>query len=437
MLKFSLKGGLPEMKEPKVLLTMKDIKRYEIIKEVIAKKLKGIQASELLGITPIHFSRLKKKVQTHGIQGILRLGREAPNKKIDAISDKVADLYKKYYYDFNVSHFNEKLAEIHKIHLSYESVRQILIAQGIHTPRKKKIVHRQRRRMPKAGLLVQMDSSQDNWIAHVKEKWWLIAMIDDASSEVLYARFFLSDTLFANMYVIRHCIEKKGLFIALYADKASHFKTTRYAGLHYNVNPEQDDTQIERALEELNITLIPANSPQAKGRIERLFRTLQDRLIAEMRLAGINNYEQANKFLETFLPDHNKRFSIKNVPSVYRQLSGNVNLDIIFCIKTERTVKSDNTIHVHGQIIQIPPSDYHLSFAGRKVIVCILEDNRIFVLYKNNIICTSKLSKNNKILKKTKKLEKILDLSEYFDVSKKKYIPPKDHPWRKWNPYYL
>jgi len=425
------------MKEPKVLLTMKDIKRYEIIKEVLAKKLKGIQASEILGITPVHFSRLKKKVQLHGIHGILRRGRKAPNKKIDALSDKVADLHKKYYFDFNMCHFNEKLHEIHRIHLSYESVRQILIAQGLHTPRKKKIVHRQRRRMPKAGMLIQMDSSQHNWLAHIKEKWWLIAMIDDASSEVLFARFFPSDTLFANMHVIRRSIEKKGLFVALYADKASHFKTTRHAGLHYNVNPEQDDTQIERAIEELNITLIPANSPQAKGRIERLFRTFQDRLIAEMRLAGIKNYEQANKFLETFIPDHNKRFSIKNVPSVYRQLPVDANLDVIFSMKKERTVKSDNTINIHGQTIQIPPSDTHLSFAGRKVNVCILEDSRIFVLYKNNVICSSKLSKNNKIFTRTKKIEKILDLSEYFEVPKKKHIPPKDHPWRKWNPYYL
>ena len=425
------------MKEPKVLLTMKDLKRHEIIKEVLAKRLNGIQASEVLGITPVHFSRLKKKVHLHGIQGILRHGREAPNKKTDILSGKVTTLREKYYYDFNISHFNEKLTEIHKINLSYETVRKILIAQGLHTPRKKKIIHRQRRRMPNAGLLVQMDSSQHNWLAHIKTKWWLIAMIDDASSEVLSARFFTSDTLFANMNVIRRCIEKKGLFMSLYADKASHFKTTRYAGLHYNINQEQGDTQIERTLEELGITLIPANSPQAKGRIERLFRTFQDRLIAEMRLAGIKNYEQANKFLFTFIPDHNKRFSIKNVPPVYRRLPKDINLDVILCVKEERTVKSDNTIQLHGQIIQIPPSTNYRSFAQRKVIACTLEDNRVFVLYKNNIICNSKLSKNNKILKKQKKIEKVLDLSEYFDVPKKKHIPAKNHPWRKWNPNYL
>lgn len=421
------------MKEPKVLVTMKDIQKYKIIKDVLEKRFKGVQASEILGITPVHFSRLKKKVKLHGIQGILRQGREAPNKKIDKLSAPIIQLREKYYYDFNLNHFLQKLTEIHKIELSYETLRQIMIQSGLHTPRKKKIIHRQRRRMPKAGLLVQMDSSQHNWLPHIKEKWWLIAMIDDASNEVLYAQFFPSDTLFANMHVIRCCIEKKGLFVALYADKASHFKTTRYAGLHYNVNPEQDDTQIERALQELDITFIPANSPQAKGRVERLFGTLQDRLIAEMRLAGIKDYLQANKFLDTFLPDHNQRFSIKDVPSVWRPLPKDINLDAIFCIKKERTVNSDNTIQLQGQTIQIPPSDFHLSFAGRKVDACVLEDNRIFLLYKGNIICKSKLSKNNKILKKEKKIEKILDLSEYFNIPRKKYIPPPDHPWRLQN----
>ena len=425
------------MKEPTVLLTMKDLKRHEIIKEVLAKKLSGIQASKVLGITPVHFSRLKKKVQLKGIQGLLRSGREAPNKKVDIFSSKVISLRKKLYYDFNISHFNEKLSEVHKINLSYETVRKILIAQGLHISKKKKIIHRQRRRMPKVGLLVQMDSSQHKWLAHIKTKWWLIAIIDDASSEVLYARFFTADNLFNNMHVIRRCIEKKGLFMSLYADKASHFKTTRHAGIHYNIQQEYDDTQIERALEEIGITLIPANSPQAKGRIERLFRTFQDRLIAEMRLAGIKNYEQANKFLSTFIPDHNRRFSIKNIPSVYRQLPKNINLDIIFCKKEERTVKSDNTIQLNKQIIQIPPSANYRSFAKRKVIACTLEDNRIYILYKNNIIANSILSKNNKSLKKQKMIEKTLNLSEYFDVPKKKHIPSKDHPWRKWNPNYL
>jgi len=188
----------------------------------------------------------------------------------------------------------------------------------------------------------------------------------------------------------------------------------KFGSLHYTVNPEQDETQIERTLNELDILLIPANFPQAKGKIEVLFRLFQDRLIKEMRLAGIKNYTQANKFLqEKFLPWYNSKYSHKNVESVYLPLPPDKNLDTIFCIKKERTVNSDNTVHVQGQIIQIPPSPIHMSFARRKVDVCILEDNRILILYKGSVIAKSKLSKNNKILKKENKIEQLLNAREY------------------------
>ncbi|MBA7484583.1 ISNCY family transposase ISMex6 [subsurface metagenome] len=402
------------MKEPKVSVTMRDIQRHRILKDVIEKKLKAIQASVILGLSYIHTLRLKEKVAQAGLKGLLRPGREAPNKIPDEKIKLIASLYKKYYWDFNIMHFKDKLAQLHNISLSYESIRKILIKENIHQPKKKKIVHRQRRRMPKAGMLTQMDSSQHRWLEHIPEKWWLTAIIDDATNEVPYARFFPKDTLFSNMHVLRRFIEIKGVFYSLYVDKASHFKTTRHAGLHYTVNPEQDETQIERALNELDIILILANSPQAKGRIEVLFRLFQDRLIKEMRLAGIKNYNQANKFLqEKFLPWYNSKYSHKNVESVYLPLPQDKNLDTIFCIKKERTVNSDNTIHIQGQVIQIPPSHIHMSFARRKVDVCILEDNRILILYKGSVIAKSKLSKNNKILKKEHKIEQLLNAREY------------------------
>lgn len=402
------------MKEPKVSVTMRDIQRHRILKDVIEKKLKAIQASVILGLSYIHTLRLKEKVAQAGLKGLLRPGREAPNKIPDEKIKLIARLYKKYYWDFNIMHFKDKLAQLHNISLSYESIRKILIKENIHQPKKKKIVHRQRRRMPKAGMLTQMDSSQHRWLEHIPEKWWLTAIIDDATNEVPYARFFPKDTLFSNMHVLRRFIEIKGVFYSLYVDKASHFKTTRHAGLHYTVNPEQDETQIEKALNELDIILILANSPQAKGRIEVLFRLFQDRLIKEMRLAGIKNYNQANKFLqEKFLPWYNSKYSHKNVESVYLPLPQDKNLDTIFCIKKERTVNSDNTIHIQGQVIQIPPSHIHMSFARRKVDVCILEDNRILILYKGSVIAKSKLSKNNKILKKEHKIEQLLNAREY------------------------
>lgn len=428
------------MEKQRLIVTVKDMNRYKILQEVIEKKLKGTEAAELLGITPVHVSRIKTKLIKEGFEGLLRKAvPNPPNKKIaQEMIKEIVRLRKELYYDFNITHFKDKLEEEHGIHLCYESLRQILIAHNNHQPKKKKIVHRQRRRMPKAGMLVQMDSSQHHWLKHIKKKWWLIAMIDDATNEVPYAKLFPGDTMFANMRVIRRFLELKGVFTSLYADKASHFKTTRYGGLHVDINQEQADTQIERALEELGTTLIPANSPQAKGRIERRFRLFQDRFIKEMRLAGVKDYDEANKFLqEKFLPWHNQRYRLE-AESVYMPLPKDKNLDLVFCIKQWRTVKKDNTVSFNGQIIQIPPSKLKLSFAKTKVQVCRLEDDRIFVLYKNKIIAEAIVNKNVKAVKRAQKVEKLLNQREYVQPQKtdwpeKGRISPPDHPWRHYS----
>jgi hypothetical protein len=401
------------MDEQRFLVSMRDIEKYRVLMDCLEKTIKATQASQALGLSYIHTLRLKKKVAQSGLEGLLRPYRPSPKKIPIAKAKLIGDLYKDRYSDFNVLHFKDKLADVHKVFLSYESIRQILISAGLHNPKKKKKVHRRRRRMPKTGMLVQMDSSQHKWLEHIPEEWWLIAMIDDASNEVPYAQFFPKDTLFANMHVIRRFIELKGLFMALYADKASHFKTTRHGGIHYHVNPEQEETQIERALNELDINLIPANSPQAKGRIERLFGFLQDRLIKEMRLAGVKNYTQANRFLShKFLPWYNPKYT-HEVESAYIPLPADKNLDLIFCIKKERKVKADNTIQIDGQTIQIPPTDTRLSFTRAWVEVCILQDRRTYVLYKGSIIAESKLSKNRKISRRERQIETLLNAREY------------------------
>lgn len=403
----------------KFLVTMADIKRHKVLGELLEGKIKATEAARLLGLSPVHISRLKKRMKEEGIEGLMRR-RGCGRKKISSAKAKViAGLYEDLYCDFNILHFKDKLEEEHQIKLSYESIRKILIAFDIHHPKKKKKVYRRRRRMPKAGLLVQMDSSQHQWLEHIPIKYWLILMIDDATNEVPYARFFPSDTVFANMHVIRRFIEIKGIFTALYADKASHFKTTRQGGLHYSVNPEQDETQIERALKELGITIIPANSPQAKGRVEVVFRLFQDRLIKEMRLAKIGDYDEANRFLlNKFLPWYNKKYA-HQAESSYMPVPYGVNLDTIFCKKITRAVANDNTIPVNGQIIQIPPTKTKLSFAKTKVTVCILEDSRILILYKDFVICKSMLSKFNKVRKKEEKIEEILSQREYVSVGVK------------------
>jgi hypothetical protein len=424
----------------KVSVRMRDIQRYKVLTEVLEKKLLLKDGSEIMGVSYRHAIRLKEKVEKEGFEGLLRQAPlTPPNKRItNSVVDDIIKLRKEIYYDFNVNHLKDKLEEAHGIRVCYESLRQILIKAGEHHPRKKRVVHRQRRRMPKAGMLVQMDSSQHQWLSSVPETWWLIAMIDDATNEVPYGWFSPKDTLFANMQVIRRFIEIKGLFMSLYVDQASHFTTTRQGGLHYTVNQEQGDTQIERALKELDITLIPAHSPQAKGRIEVTFRLFQDRLIKEMRVRGIRTYDEANQFLFTqFLPWYNTHYT-HAAESAYAPLPREKNLDLIFCIKKERRVNNDNTIIFQSQVIQIPPTEMKLSLARSKVEVCLLEDKRIFVVYKGKIVAQSILSPENKGSKKEEKIDQLLNQRKYIPVasSRRRKPPSPDHPWRRPLPFF-
>ena len=415
----------------KLKVTVEDIQRLKILMEVLDKKLRVADAAAVLSLSYRHTLRLKEKVRDEGLEGLLRKTPSSPaNIKItDQMVDDILKLRKEFYYDFNMMHFKDKLEEEHRIRLSYESLRQLLIKAQQHSPRKKKVIHRRRRRMPKAGMLVQMDSSQHQWLSNISEKWWLIAMIDDATNEIPYACLLPQDTTFANMHVIRRTIEIKGLFMSLYVDKASHFKTTRHGGLHYNVNREQTDTQIERALGELGITLITANSPQAKGRVEVTFRLFQDRFIKEMRLAGISNYDEANRFLhDKFLPWYNAKYT-HEAESAYMPLPIGKNLDLIFCIKDYRKVRNDDTVSFNGHTIQILPSKIKRSFARTWVNVCLSEDQNICLLYNDKVIATSILSENNKSTGTEKKIEELLNHREYVPV--KIIKPHQDHPWRK------
>jgi len=400
-------------------LKMEDLKKYEMLNLVIQKKIKGYEAAQMLGYTQVHISRLKKKVEDKGLAAFIRNNKEPFNKMPEQKKNAIVSFYKDTYWDFNIMHFRDKLIEEHKINYSYETIRKVLIEQGIHKPKKKKKVYRRRRRMPYAGMLIQMDSSQHNWIPEIPEKWWLTADIDDATNEVPFARFYPSDGVFNNMEAIRKTVEKKGVFACLYVDKASQFNTTRHGGIHVNISDEQKDTQIERALQELGINLILANSCQAKGRIERLFRTFQDRLIKELRLRGIKDYRLANKFLEEeFLPYYNTRFAhIEGVESLYKELPKGLNLDTIFCKKYPRQVNPDNTIKFEGEIIQIPPSKYRISFAKCSVDVCLLENGKIYILYQNQTIHTFQLSKSNNCAIIEKEMEEFLNKREYANLT--------------------
>lgn len=397
-------------------VTMEDIKRYEIIKDWLARKIDGKQASTLLGVSYRHALRLKEAYKEKGFEGLLPKISGGRNAYPESLREKVVDLFKnKYGGRFNIAHFHEKLKEVEGIHISYGTVRNILIEKGLHEVNERKGTNSYQRRksMPKKGMLIQMDTSIHHWLENIEERWNLIAMVDDADNELLYAKFFSKDTAFNNMEVIREVIEDKGLFMSLYVDRASHFKTSRQGGLYGTINIEHEETNIGKALDELGITLIPANSPQAKGRIERDFGTCQDRLINELWAAGVDNYKQANKFLdEVFISYWNKRFKKEAKDSVFKSTKG-LNLDLIFTKRYTRTVTNDNTISFFHQKITIPPSRKKFRLPKKKVEVRLSLKGTIWILFKGEVIHQTKISKNNSLVKKERRIKNILKHRSY------------------------
>lgn len=367
--------------------------RFEILSAVKAGKVKAAEAAFTLGLSYRQVLRLKQRVAQHGAHGLLRPVPPRSSRRLPPeMRQTIADLYDARCRGFNVRHFGEMLQREFDIRISYETLRQILIRAGHHQVRHRQPVYRRRRRMPYAGMLLQMDTSKHRWLNHVNEEWALIAVLDDASNEVLAAGFYPHDTTYANMAILRQVVERKGLFMALYADKASHFYTTRRGGTHYQVAQEQEETQIERALRELGIKYIPANSPQAKGRIERLWRLFQDRLIHEMQFYHIRDYREADKFLrQVFVPRYNRDFT-HAVQALYKPLPPGIRLELVFCRKEERLVKNDNTIQYAGQTIQLPPSRYRLTFARTKVMVADSGTGRLWILFERQVITEVKLN---------------------------------------------
>lgn len=367
------------------LMSMKEARKFSVIKELIDGYITVKEAAEFLSISERWVIALKKRVLENGPSGLIHgnRGRSPVNIVPEVTIEYIKSLYQNKYAGFNVSHFTEMLKDQEGINISRETVRKILLSSGLIS-RANKSKHRCRReRMPKEGMLIQMDTSIHDWFGQ-GESCCLIAAIDDATSKVLYASFSHRDTTIANMKAIKEIVSSKGIPIAFYVDRASHFFTTRHGGTHVNIKEEQEDTQIQRACKEIGINIIGALSPQAKGRIERLFETFQDRLVNELKIYNIHSIEDGNKFLkEIFIPRHNDKFSVEpeiNEPA-YRQVLPGSDLNTIFCIKDTRKVMSDNTISYEGRSFQIFPSRDRISYVRAEVEVQEWIDESIHLYY--------------------------------------------------------
>lgn len=336
-------------------MSSREIKRLKIIHEVMGKRITQVKAAELLQLSNRQIRRLVARVEKEGDQGVIHKSRgRVSNRKIqERIKQKVLRLYERRYEGFGATLFSEKLLEREQIAISDETLRNWLVEAGMWRCERRRRLHRQwRERKESFGEMLQMDGSHHDWLEGRGPKLVLMGYIDDATNEV-FGRFYDYEGTLPAMDSFKRYIQRYGLPISVYLDRHTTYKSTKKLpeGLE---DQERPLSQFERALKELGVEVIHAYSPQAKGRVERLFGILQDRLVKEMRLSQIRTKEQANLFLETYWPRYNKRFRrcATNPTDVHIKLKG-CDLNRFLCIKTERVVAKDYTIAHRGKQYQL------------------------------------------------------------------------------------
>lgn len=343
--------------EDTVRMSVKELKRVHVIRQAMGKALRQREASEVLGITTRQVRRLIQRVQAEGDVGLVHRGRGKPSNRRHSPAGKarVLGLYATHYRDFGPTLAAEKLAERHGITLSAETLRQWLRARGIaHFTRRKRPHRAWRERRAHVGELIQLDGSHHDWFEGRGPRCALMAYIDDASSRV-FARFYEYEGTIPAMDSFERYVRRYGVPHSVYTDNHTTYRALGEPTVAQQVAGEKPHSQFERALAELGVTVIHAHSPQAKGRVERLFKTLQDRLVKDLRLAGIATIEAANQFVETWLPQYNRRFAVPpaQAADLHRPRPTARELDRMLCLKTTRVVRRDWTITHHGQLFQI------------------------------------------------------------------------------------
>jgi transposase len=354
--------------EDKVTMSGKELRRVHVIRQVLDRKLTQVKAATVLGLSPRQVRRLVTRVRQKGDGGLVHRGRGQPsNRRIpEGHKTKILRLYETRYGDFGPTLAVEKLAERHGLTLSDETLRRWLRERGIdHFVRRKRPHRAWRVRKTHVGELVQLDGSHHDWFEGRGPACVLMAYIDDASSRV-FARFYKYEGTIPAMDSFWQYLQQYGLPLAIYADKHTTYQSSAEPTIEEQLAGVEPVSQFGRALHELGVELIAAHSPQAKGRVERLFRTLQDRLLKDLRLGEIATIEAANRFLEDYLPGYNRRFAVSPAQptDLHRPCPARGALDRILCIKTTRVLRRDWTVAHNGHLYQV-----HTNVRARQVVI--------------------------------------------------------------------
>jgi transposase len=414
------------------LLTMskKELTRLEVMQRLDQGHMKQREAAENLGVSTRHIRRLRRLLREQGEKGLIskRRGKPSNNRLKAEIRQQAIALIEKNYRDFGPTLAHEKLTEVHELKLSVESVRQIMIAQEWWKPRKAKRdePHPMRSRRERLGELVQIDGSPHAWFEDRAPKCTLLVYIDDATGRLMELLFVPTETTLAYFAATRHYLEHHGRPLAFYSDKNGIFKVNIK-----NALSGSGMTQFGRAMKDLDIEIICANTPQAKGRIERANQTLQDRLVKELRLEGISSMEAANAFLPLFMADFNRRFAVqpRSNDDAHRPLLFSADeLDLIFTHQESRVLSKNLTLQYNNVIYQIQPAGSTYVLRHAKVTVCENAQGEITILRQGRSLQYSIFHKQQR------QAEVVMpkEIDAHLEKLKEPYKPAANHPWRRY-----
>lgn len=409
-----------------IKVTQGELRKLKVIEQVIEKGMRQRKAARLLKMSPRQIIRLVLRVREEGAKGIVhRLrGQESNRKHPEALRQRVMKLCGDKYKGFGPTLAQEKLEEPERIHVNRETLRQWMMAEGLWENQRKGSKHRQwRERKACLGEMEQGDGSHHDWLEGRGSKLVLMKYIDDATSRV-YARFYDYEGTMPAMDSFHRYVKKYGLPHSLYMDKHSTYQSTERLSLEDELEGRKKAlSQFGRAVAELGVELIAAHSPQAKGRVERSFRTFQDRLVKEMRLAGIKTKEEANEFLEKkFLSDHNRRFAKKarNEADVHRPVLPGVNLKQVLSIQTPHALRNDNTVRHENRFYQIEAP--WKGVRPKQVVVEERVDGRMCLTHKGVELKYREIQELVRVLEPKKAVK-----------PRKPWVPPMSHPLKSRN----
>lgn len=417
-----------------ISMSIKELDRITIMEKLKVKTIKQSHAAKQLGISIRQVQRLSGQFNQFGSAGLVHKSRgKASNRALpQSEKSRIADIIKDKYPDFGPTFAAEKLLELHDIHYCDETIRRIMITAGLWRSKKhkKENIHLYRDRRSCLGELIQLDGSDHDWFEGRADKCCLLAFIDDATSQIMDGVFVEYEGTFPLFEATEHYLKKYGLPLSLYVDRHSTYKINRQATTEESLRDAVAKTQYGRAMEQLRIGLIFALSSEAKGRVERLFETLQDRLVKELRLAGISDKTEATRFFrEVYIPKHNAKFAVaaKDPANVHNMLLPTDDLKKIFTVQTNRAVSKD-------LVIQYKNARYYLTVKGGyryilvNAVVTVTEDREgnITVFYKDKPLPYQLLPQP---VKPQPAINQVVGSKDF--QTRRVYIPSANHPWKK------